>query len=121
MRAYTIFLCTVMSLPVATLAQGHVLAHAPARQLDKILPGFRQSHPGTFYDAQGPYRGQDGRMHYRLKWMTPQGHMVWYDTDARSGAVLGKVRGPRVMPPDQHAGPSRQAGHDLRPQGRHRR
>ncbi|MGC8534483.1 MAG: PepSY domain-containing protein [Rhizomicrobium sp.] len=115
MRLSTIFLCALVSLPVATLAQGHGPAPASAPRLDKILQGFRQAHPGTFYDAEGPYRGQDGRMHYRLKWMTPQGHMVWYDTDARSGAVLGRVRGPRTMPPGDHP------GHDLRPQDRHHR
>ena len=104
MRASTFFLCIVVSLPAATQARGHGPGPAPAQQLDKILPRFRHSHPGTFYDAEGPYRGQDGRMHYRLKWMTPQGHMVWYDTDARSGAVLGKVHGPRSLPSGPHAG-----------------
>ena len=60
-------------------------------------------------------------MHYRLKWMTPQGHMVWYDTDARSGAVLGKVHGPRVTPPGRHGEHPGQTGDDLRSQNRHHR
>ena len=65
------------------------------RPLDQILPQIRNSRPGTFYDAEGPFRGPDGRMHYRLKWMTPQGRIQWLDTDARSGRVLGEEAGPR--------------------------
>ncbi|HWA92833.1 MAG TPA: hypothetical protein VG889_22570 [Rhizomicrobium sp.] len=57
--------------------------------LDRILPGIRERHPGKFYDAQGPYRGPDGQMRYRLKWMTPDGRVVWFDADARTGRVLG--------------------------------
>jgi hypothetical protein len=70
---------------------------APGRvqPLDRILPGVRHSRPGTFYDAEGPYPGPDGRMHYRLKWMTPEGRIIWLDTDAHSGRVLGEARGER--------------------------
>ena len=58
--------------------------------LDRILPHIRHSRPGTFYDAEGPFRGPDGRMHYRLKWMTPDGRIIWLDTDAGTGRVLGE-------------------------------
>ncbi len=57
--------------------------------LDRILPGIRERHPGKFYDAQGPYRGSDGQLRYRLKWMTPEGRVVWFDADAHTGRVLG--------------------------------
>jgi hypothetical protein len=57
--------------------------------LDRILPGIRERHPGKFYDAQGPWRGPDGQYRYRLKWMTPDGRIVWFDADARTGRVLG--------------------------------
>ena len=57
--------------------------------LDRILPEVRRNHPGRFYDAEGPFQGQDGQMHYRLKWMTPEGRVVWFDANARTGRVLG--------------------------------
>jgi peptidase YpeB-like protein len=57
--------------------------------LDRILPQIRAHHPGKFYDAEGPWRGPDGQLRYRLKWMTPDGRVVWFDADARTGRVLG--------------------------------
>ena len=56
--------------------------------LDRLLPGIRRGHPGNFYDAEGPTYGPSGDPHYHLKWMTPDGRVIWYDTDARSGRVL---------------------------------
>ena len=73
--------------PAAPLA-----ARSPARAgvqpLDRLLPGIRRAHPGNFYDAEGPTYGPQGDPHYHLKWMTPDGRVIWYDTDARSGRVL---------------------------------
>src|SRR5215470_9105283 len=60
-----------------------------AAPLDRILPEIRRNHPGRFYDAEGPFMGGDGQMHYRVKWMTPEGRVVWLDTDAHTGRVLG--------------------------------
>jgi len=56
--------------------------------LDRLLPGIRRQHPGNFYDAEGPTYGPSGDPHYHLKWMTPDGRVIWYDADARSGRVL---------------------------------
>lgn len=56
--------------------------------LDRLLPGIRQTHPGDFYDAEGPTYGPAGDPHYHLKWMTPDGRVIWYDADARNGRVL---------------------------------
>jgi hypothetical protein len=56
--------------------------------LDRLLPGIRRSHPGDFYDADGPTIGPDGDPHYHLKWMTPDGRIIWYDANARNGRVL---------------------------------
>ena len=56
--------------------------------LDRLLPGIRREHPGDFYDAEGPTYGPSGDPHYHLKWMTPDGRVIWYDTDARNGRVL---------------------------------
>lgn len=64
------------------------------QRLDQILPAIRQAHPGRFYDAQGPFEGGDGRMHYRLKWLTPDDRIIWLDADAQTGAVLRQTHGP---------------------------
>jgi hypothetical protein len=61
--------------------------------LDRILPGIRRAYPGEFYDADGPTPGPDGGEHYHLKWMTPDGRIMWLDTDARTGRVLGSAPG----------------------------
>jgi hypothetical protein len=61
---------------------------AGVQPLDRLLPGIRRAHPGDFYDAEGPTYGPSGDPHYHLKWMTPDGRVIWYDTDARSGRVL---------------------------------
>jgi hypothetical protein len=56
--------------------------------LDRLLPGIRRAHPGEFYDAEGPTYGPSGDPHYHLKWMTPEGRIIWFDADARNGRVL---------------------------------
>jgi hypothetical protein len=71
------------------LAAPALAAGSGATSLDRILPQIRRNTPGTFYDAQGPFPGPDGQARYRLKWMTPDGRIIWFDADARSGRVLG--------------------------------
>jgi hypothetical protein len=61
--------------------------------LDRILPNVRAGHPGRFYDAEGPFPDGYGGYHYRIKWLTPEGRVIWLDADARSGRVLGQARG----------------------------
>jgi hypothetical protein len=63
--------------------------------LDRVLPQVRSRYPGTFYDADGPFMDEGGNPHYRLKWMTPEGRVIWLDTDARTGRVLGVEHGGR--------------------------
>ncbi len=70
--------------------------------LDRILPTIREGRPGRFYDADGPFADANGGLHYRIKWLTPDGRIIWLDADARTGHVLGPYRdmGPeRMMPP----------------------
>ncbi|MGH6889557.1 MAG: PepSY domain-containing protein [Rhizomicrobium sp.] len=69
--------------------------------LDRILPAIRSGRPGRFFDAEGPFPDGVGGWHYRIKWLTPEGRVVWLDADARSGKVLGPYRGygRAVMPP----------------------
>ena len=71
--------------------------------LDRLLPGIRRAHPGDFYDAEGPTYGPEGDPHYHLKWMTPDGRIIWYDTDARNGRVLRASPGRDSF--DSHQGP----------------
>jgi hypothetical protein len=93
------------------------------RPLDRILPGVRSGYPGQFYDAEGPYPDAAGNLHYRLKWMTPDGRIIWLDADARTGKVLGPARDnwrqgqPAVQPPGGFYGyrPPGQFGYGMRP------
>jgi hypothetical protein len=86
---------------LAVLAVGVAPAVAQPRRapdvqpLDQVLPQVRRHHPGTFYDADGPFTDDGGNPHYRLKWMTPEGRVIWLDTDARTGRVLGVEHGGR--------------------------
>jgi hypothetical protein len=70
-------------------AQGRSMPRGDVQTLDRILPGVSSRYPGTFYDAEGPFPDANGTPHYRLKWMTPEGRIIWLDTDARTGRVTG--------------------------------
>lgn len=78
---------------VAAAAHAPVWAQPPrapdgVQPLDRLLPQIRRHHPGDFYDAEGPTYGPNGDPHYHLKWMTPDGRVIWLDADARNGRVL---------------------------------
>src|ERR1700761_2056243 len=76
------------------LALGAAPAQAQGAQpLDRLLPQIRRAPPRPFYDADGPTPGPDGQPHYHLKWMTPDGRIVWLDADARTGRVLRQSPG----------------------------
>jgi hypothetical protein len=66
---------------------------AYVQPLDRILPTIRSSRPGRFYDAEGPFPDPAGGWHYRVKWLTPEGRVLWLDVDARTGRVIGPYRG----------------------------
>jgi hypothetical protein len=57
--------------------------------LDRVLPQIARSVPGRFSDAEGPFISADGRATYHIKWMTPDGRIIWFTVDARSGQVMG--------------------------------
>lgn len=61
--------------------------------LDRILPHIRSTHPGVFSDVDGPFADPTGRLHYRIKWLTPDGRVIWLDADARTGRILGVNHG----------------------------
>src|SRR6187200_1687873 len=87
---FLVFLGLLALAPASTaLAQPYGGPYRDGVQpLDRLLPGIRRAHPGDFYDAEGPTYGPSGDPHYHLKWMTPDGRVIWYDADARSGRVL---------------------------------
>lgn len=78
---------TLLAVAVPAAAQPR-RGHGEIQPLDKLLPRIRRQHPGNVYDAQGPTPGPNGDPSYRLKWMTPDGRVIWLDTDARNGRVL---------------------------------
>jgi hypothetical protein len=86
------FALLTAAVPVAAQPYGPPPDRYGARDgvqpLDRLLPGIRRAHPGDFYDAEGPTYGPTGDPHYHLKWVTPDGRVIWYDTDARNGRVL---------------------------------
>jgi len=94
MRAH-VFSVIFAGVLLAAIGASQAQPYGPPRDgrdgvqpLDRLLPGIRRNHPGDFYDAEGPTYGPSGDPHYHLKWMTPDGRVIWYDTDARSGRVL---------------------------------
>ncbi|HJT41909.1 MAG TPA: hypothetical protein VJ750_00255 [Rhizomicrobium sp.] len=79
--------------------------------LDRLLPGIRRQHPGEFYDAEGPTYGPSGDARYHLKWMTPDGRIIWFDTDARSGRVLRSSPGRDAFDGHRYEGPPPSGGY----------
>jgi len=79
MRARLIlaFLSLLLATPVA--ARG---------TLDDILPQIRAQHPGRMSDAE-PWTDSEGNTHYRIKWMTPEGRIIYFNADARTGRYSG--------------------------------
>ncbi len=65
--------------------------------LDSILPEIRAAHPGRLSDAQ-PWTDNEGNTHYRIKWMTPEGRILYFDADQRTGrySSAGGDNGDRV-------------------------
>ena len=83
--ALSLFLLALAPGPAsAQYDDGNAADRGDPQPLDRILPEIRREHPGRFYDAEGPFMGGDGQMHYRVKWMTPDGRVVWFDADART-------------------------------------
>jgi hypothetical protein len=75
------------------------VAAGRVQALDRILEAIRRNHPGQLSDVQGPDPGPAGEPHYHIKWLTPDGRVLWLDTDARTGQVLGVQGGPQEAPP----------------------
>jgi hypothetical protein len=96
---WRLLICAVSALLLAispAAAQGRIVRpSAPGETvpLDRILPHIRSAHPGTFSDVDGPFADPSGRLHYRIKWLGPDGRVIWLDADARNGRILGVNHG----------------------------
>lgn len=80
LRVFLAVIPVVFALASPTRAQ----QLADGTTLDRILPDIRAAHPGRLSDAQ-PWVDENGRTHYRIKWMTPEGRILYFDADARTG------------------------------------
>ncbi len=56
--------------------------------LDDILPEIRAQHPGKLSDAE-PWTDSEGNTHYRIKWMTPDGRILYFNADPRTRRYSG--------------------------------
>ena len=90
----------VIPLCVALMAPAHAQRMADGATLDRILPDIRAQHPGRLSDAQ-PWTDESGRTRYRIKWMTPEGRILYFDADARTGRYWSSesFRDPRDLGP----------------------
>jgi len=90
----------VIPLCVALMAPAHAQRMADGATLDRILPDIRAHHPGRLSDAQ-PWTDESGRTRYRIKWMTPEGRILYFDADARTGRYWSSesFRDPRYFGP----------------------
>lgn len=82
MRFRSFLVLPALLLALAAPAQAQRVG--AGETLDRILPEIRAAHPGRLSDAQ-PWIDENGRAHYRIKWMTPEGRILYFDADARTG------------------------------------
>lgn len=71
---------------VAAILAGSAQAQSAAvsATLDRILPEIRTQYPGRLSDATQRI-GPDGRTYYRIKWLTPEGRIIFLEADAETG------------------------------------
>ena len=100
------------------LAAGEAGAQSPGAQpLDRLLPQIRRNVPGQFLDAEG-VTSAGGSPHYHLKWLTPDGRVMWLDADARTGHVLGQSPGRDNFDGQRFRGAEQAGPPDRRGEGR---
>jgi len=69
--------------------------HGGRQSFDRFLPEIRRSHPGRLLDVE-PGWGPAGEPRNHIKWLTPDGRVIWLDQDARTGELHGES-----LPPPQ--------------------
>jgi hypothetical protein len=104
---FYVLLAVTLSRPVLAQPYGPPPYGGGVQPLDRLLPRIRREHPGDLYDAEGPTYGPLGDPHYHLKWMTPDGRVIWFDTDARNGRVLRSSPGRDSFDNHRFEGPPR--------------
>lgn len=72
--------------------------HGGPPRLDRFLPDIRRRHPGRLLDVE-PGWGPRGEPHNRIKWLTPDGRVLWLDQNARTGEFHEYHGEDRVPPP----------------------
>jgi hypothetical protein len=112
----------LLVLPSALCAPAAAQRMGDGETLDRILPDIRAAHPGRLSDAE-PWIDDSGRTHYRIKWMTPEGRILYFDADARSGRYWsspgdlrdGEPRASEPSRPRDDNGPARPTRDDNGP------
>lgn len=86
----------LVPLLLALAAPAEAQRMVDGETLDRILPEIRAAHPGRLSDAE-PWTDETGRTHYRIKWMTPEGRILYFDADARTGHYSTSGGEPHVV------------------------
>jgi hypothetical protein len=60
--------------------------------LEAVLANVARNYPGYHIGVEGPYQ-QGGRWVYRIKWLTPDGRVLFIFADAETGQILGQRGG----------------------------
>lgn len=111
------FFLMLLPLLAPFLAAGIAVAQpSGAQPLDRLLPQIRRNVPGQFLDAEGASNGSDP--HYHLKWLTPDGRVMWLDADARTGRVLRQAPGRDSFDTQRPRGDAQVGPLDRREEGR---
>jgi hypothetical protein len=85
MRPRLFLACLLLLAPLAAPDPAAAQPPPGGQPLDRLLPQIRRAYPGQFLDAEGV--DADGSPHYHLKWLTPDGRVMWLDADARTGRI----------------------------------
>ena len=68
----------LFGLAVAIALVAPAQAASGGETLDRMLPELRAEHPGRLVDAE-TRTGPNGHSHYHIKWMTPDGRILFFD------------------------------------------
>lgn len=74
----------IVGAPQSIIGPARAQQMAENATLDRILPEIRAQHPGRLSDAER-HVGMDGQTHYRVKWVTPSGRIIFLEADPNTG------------------------------------
>lgn len=96
-RIMALGLVALAALPLTTKAhafspfaqpQSNVVVAEGVVPLEDVLAGLRARYAGRHISVSGPSAGLDGRQRYNIKWLTPDGHVLFIAVDAQTGQTL---------------------------------